>query len=151
MTSFQEVKVPNTSYSKLVSEDGSVAVLLASDRYPWTSSVFDINKEQEKRIKEQMLFDSRIALYVLSDEYKTLFNLRKFQRECEFAKAEKIYEVLMKTIFPDIDLNCNLYFSFGSFSELKVVFVPKNKAFRIDEYDGCESIVLYNPLKYYHA
>jgi hypothetical protein len=149
MNSFQEVKVPNTSYSKLVYEDGFVAVILASDRYPWTSNVFDINKEQEKRIKEQMLFDSRIALYVLSDEYKTVFDWRKNQHES--AQAEKIYEILMKNIFPDIDLNSNLYFSFESFSELKVVFVPKNTAFRIDEYDGSERIVLYNPLKYYRA
>jgi hypothetical protein len=149
MNSFQEVKVPNTSYSKLVDEDGSVAVLLASDRNPWTSNVFDLNKQQEKRIKEQMLFDSRIALYVLSDEYKTVFDLHKLQ--CESAQEKKTYEKLMKTIFPDIDLNSNHYFSFGSFAELKVVFVPKNKAFRIDEYDGTESIVIYNPFQYYHA
>ncbi len=149
MTSFQEVKVLNTSYSKLVADDGSVAVVLSSGHAGWSSNVYDHNKQQKKLIEEQMLFDSRIALYVLSDEYKTIFNWHRLKSES--AQAKKIYENLMKTVFPDINLNSDEYFSFMSFAELKVIFIPKNTSFRINEYDGAEGIVVYNPLEYYQA
>jgi hypothetical protein len=125
----QEVKVPNTSYFKLVAEDGSVAVVLAGDYGGgWSSS------ESDSSVKTQMMFDSRIVRYVLSGENKNI--------------SQEDYNDLMKTIFPDLGYyrgDCDGFFS------LTVKFIPKDTLFRIQEYDGIESIVLFDPKNYFTA
>ena len=131
----QEVTVPNTSYSKLVAEDGSVAVVLANDYGGgWSSS------EWNSSIKHQMMFDSRLARYVLSYEYT-----RIFARESEQVQ-KNIYMDLMNSIFPD-----NYPGSFSSFTQLTVKFIPKGTLFRIKEYDGLESVVIFDPCNYFTA
>lgn len=123
----QEVKVPNTTYSKLVAEDGSVAVVLSGDYgYGWSSS------ESDSSVKHQLMLDSRIVRYVLSGENKNI--------------CENDYNDLMKTIFPELGYVPG---DFDGFCALTVKFIPKNTLFRIQEYDGLESIVLFDPSNYF--
>jgi hypothetical protein len=71
-------------------------------------------------------------LYVLSDEYKKLFNSYKPITNTASLKA---YDDLMSSIFPDeISPGPNV------FSRLVVEFIPENTLFRITEYDGAEGI-----------
>jgi hypothetical protein len=69
IANYKLVPVPNTSYSKVVLEDGAVAVLIHGDYGGgWSTGNVPSGKEH------QYIFDSRIVLFVLSDEYKKLFN-----------------------------------------------------------------------------
>jgi hypothetical protein len=122
MTSFQEVKVPNASYSKLVDEHGSVGVVLTNNYgMGWSSS------EWKSDHKPRMMFDSRLVLYVLSGD-----NTRS---------RKDAYEDLMKTIFPERDPDSYMPGCHGAFTQLKVEFVPKNTVFTVAENDGAEFIV----------
>lgn len=118
MTSFQEVKVPNASYSKLVDEHGSVGVVLTNNYGGgWSSNV------SNSSTKARMMFDSRLVRYVLSGDNK---------------RARKdAYEDLMKTIFPELDYIRKL---FSGFTQLEVKFVPMNTLFTVRENDGMEQI-----------
>jgi len=141
----QEVKVPNASYSKLVAEDGSVAVLLTGDYGGgWSTDTYD------SIIKHKLMFDSRIALYVLSDEYKNTFTHKYVRNEkLNKDKLKKIYQDLMNDVFSDTDFDSSYLFS--SFANLRVTFIPKDTLFRIDQYDGAESIVLFDQSNYFTA
>jgi hypothetical protein len=125
----QEVKVPNASYSKLVAEDGSVAVVLSGDYGSgWSTETSDSS------VKPQLMFDSRIVRYVLSGENKNI--------------CQDDYNDLMKTIFPDLGYDPG---DFDGFCALTVTFIPKDTLFRIDQYDGAESIVIFDPSNYFTA
>ncbi len=130
---YKEVPVPNTSYSKVVLEDGTVAVLVhAYYGSGWsTNYIFSPTKQQ-------YVFDSRIVLYVLSDEFKKNFSIRKITDA-----STKIYEDMMNSIFPDISYPC-----VDSFAKLVVKFIPENKMFRIHEYDGAEGVEIFDPNNY---
>ncbi len=128
-TEYKEVMVPNTLYSKLVSSDGRVAIIKTSTfGGGWSTSCYD-----GFQIKKQMIFDSRLVLYLISDEYKKYFRCRKpFP-----AESAEIFENLIKQLFQD-----KLYIrpDIDTFSKLHIEFVPENSKFRIVEYDGSESI-----------
>lgn len=118
MTSFQEVKVPNASYSKLVDEHGSVGVVLTNNYGGgWSSNV------SNSSTKARMMFDSRLVRYVLSGDNK--------------CARKDAYEDLMKTIFPELDYIRKL---FSGFTQLEVKFVPMNTLFTVRENDGMEQI-----------
>ena len=119
MTSFQEVKVPNASYSKLVDEHGSVGVLLTNNHGGgWSSNV------SNSSTKARMMFDSRLVRYVLSGD-----NQRA---------SEDAYGGLMQTLFPELDYIDHL---FSGFTQLDVRFVPMNTLFTVAQNDGAELIV----------
>ncbi len=129
----QEVKVPNTSYSKLVAEDGSVAVLMTNDYAGWSSW-------EDPSVKHQMMFDSRIVRYVLSGENKKI--------------CENDYNDLMKTIFPLLKNSFVEYSpgSIGAFWELTVKFIPKDTLFRIGkDHDEGEYLEIFDPRYYFTA
>ncbi len=126
-TNYKLVPVPNTSYSKVVLEDGKVAVLIHGGYgRGWSTGNVPLGK------KHQYIFDSRIVLYVLSDEYNTLFNSHEPITNTASLVA---YDDLMNSIFPDeISPGPN------AFSKLVVDFIPENTRFRINEYDGSECV-----------
>ncbi len=134
INNYKEVTVPNTSYSKVVFEDGTVAVLVHTYYGGgWSTNYFDSPTKQH-----QYVFDSRIVLYVLSDEFKKHFSTRKITDE-----ATKTYEDMMNSIFPNMIHPC-----VDSFAKLVVKFIPENTMFRIHEYDGAEGIEIFNPNNY---
>jgi hypothetical protein len=139
LINYKEVPVPNTSYSKVVLEDGTVAILIHADHGAgWSSSCACPDNK-----KHQFVFDSRLVLFVLSDKFKTLFN----RRNRITAEAVCAYQDLMTPIFPDLED----YYSIKDaniFSRLEVRFIPENTPFRITEYDGAEGIEIFDMNNY---
>lgn len=135
---YKLVPVPNTSYSKVLLEDGTVAVLIhCGYGGGWSTGYVPPGKEH------QYIFDSRIILYVLSDEYKTLFNSRK---QITSTASLEAYDNLMNSIFPD-----EISPGPKAFSRLVVKFIPENTQFRITEYDGAEAVEILDLNNYMSA
>ncbi len=131
---YKVVPVPNTSYLKVVLEDGTVAVLIHGEYGGgWSTGFVPPDK------KHQYIFDSRIVLFVLSDEYKKLFNAHK-------KNTNTAYEDLMNSIFPD-----EISPGPKAFSRLVVKFIPENTQFRITEYDGAEAVEILDLNNYMSA
>ncbi len=140
LINYKEVPVPNTSYSKVVLEDGHVAVILHRDYGGgWSTGYYSEHSHQ-------LIFDSRLVLYLLSNEYKTLFNTRKPITEA----ATHAYQKLMSSIFPDMEL-FNNDSNARTFAKLAVDFIPENTLFRITEYDGAESVEILDMNNYISA
>ncbi len=138
---YKEVSVPNTTYSKVVLEDGHVAIII----HPvfgggWSTGYHAYDHNQ------QFIFDSRIVLYLLSDEYKKLFT----QNTRISDAAIKAYAELTRSIFPhmeNFDPDCGV----RTFTQLVVSFIPEHTRFRIKEYDGAESIEILDLNTYMYA
>ena len=135
INNYNEVKVPNADYSKLVTSDGRVAVLYSPGYGSGWSTHYYKNKHQ-------LIFDSRIILYVLSSQFQSYFD-ENATREELFRK----YHRLMLSVFPDAEEIPSL----DAFKQLSVAYLPLNTMFRINEYDGSESIEEYNPDLYFVA
>jgi hypothetical protein len=138
LINYNEVPVPNTSYSKIVLEDGTVAVLLHGDYGGgWSTG------NCPAKYKQQFILDSRIVLYVLSAEFKTHFD----QRDCSSNEVINVYNNFMISIIPDVNdfLRPDDAETFG---KLVVRFVPENTIFRINQYDGLERIEIFDLKNY---
>jgi hypothetical protein len=133
----KEVIIHGKSYSKLITSDNSVAVLYS----PGTGEGWSTNG-YKPAIEQQMIFDSRIILYVLSQEFKDYY------ADSEFINAEKNNKCkkFIKAIIPDIGDKIPFV---SAFMELKVEFIPENTMFRINEYDGSESVEIFDAQNYY--
>jgi len=129
----KEVQVPNTSYSKLITSDGEIA-LVYSPGYGsgWSTNIRD------REIKKQLIFDSQIVLRVTSDEFK--HNL-----------TEEKYVEFMKTILPPYDSESINLPLIDSFLQSIVTFVPIHTQFRINEYDGSEYVEIFDSNTYFEA
>jgi hypothetical protein len=129
----KEVKVPNTSYFKLITSNGEVAILYSPGYGSgWSTDVGD------REIKKQFIFDSNIVRHVTSKEFKHNF-------------TEEKYVKFMKTIFPSYESEFISFPNFDSFLQLMVTFVPVHTQFRINEYDGSESVEIFDPTNYFLA
>ncbi len=123
-------------YSKLVSSENSVAIVLS----PGYGSEWSAGYSKSAA---QLVFDSRLIKYVASEEFATRF----YNKYYDLSEEDKdFYNNLMKEWFPSI---ASPYI--GGFVNLVVEFIPKNSVFRIVSYDGAESIEYYNPNKYLTA
>jgi hypothetical protein len=127
----KEVIIPGVSYSKLVTSDGNVAIAYS----PGTGEGWSTNG-YKPAIKQQMIFDSRITLYVLSQEFKDYYEDGEVRFINDKQKSNE-YKKFIEAIIPDIGYNAP-YLS--AFMQLKVKFIPENTMFRINEYDGSESV-----------
>jgi hypothetical protein len=128
------------SYSKLITSDGRVAVLV-SEGYgsDWSVSIKDA------KLKKKMIVDSRLVRYVSSEEFKKEYshnrNLSKIQSH-EFIK-------LLRTLIPEFGHDVNIFGNkIHEFAQLTIKFIPLGCAFRIEEYDGNESVKVFNPNDY---
>ena len=131
----REVPVEGTSFSKLVTSDGLVAVVLTCSRTGgWSSSFWpmQIDKQKVFDMQKQMLFDSRLIQFVSSEHFEQTYFKKHLDRDLDFSLIEEEYKTLMKTIFPDNYER--LYFSLRNFSSLRVEFV-RDVPFDIDD-DG---------------
>ncbi len=138
---FTEVPVENTSYSKLV-VDGKVAVLV-HDNYGggWSTEHSHIDI-----LNKRMIFDSKIVLYVLSEEFKIFFGSRKKYSD----EAIRKYHQLIEPIFQEH--RCPLHpHKIDTFACLQVEFIPQDTLFRIKQYDGMESVEILDHAKYIRA
>ena len=116
---YKKVPVANTSYSKIVLENDEVAILICDNK--WSTGHWNNNTT-----KRQLIFDSEIILYVLSADFKELFNPRYPITEI----ANELYNEFMRELFPDPDV---IFPSVEAFSMLSVSFIPKNTIFNIQE------------------
>jgi hypothetical protein len=134
---YKEINIPDKSYCKLVTSDGHTAVLV-SPAYGggWSTGTY------EPDIKHQLIFDSQIVLFVLSQEFKD--NYKRYNINAE---AKYKYEEFITSIIPHI---CESYIpSVDAFKNLAVKFIPENTMFHIKEYDGAEEVVIFKPESYY--
>jgi hypothetical protein len=128
----KEVEFPGKNYSKLITSDHHVVVLYSPGKSNgqgnrWSN--FTINNEY----KHQLVFDSRIVMYVLSSDFNSTFSGKKMTSE-----TEAYYRRFMKYVFPS-----NLIPSNDSFTHLQVQFIPENTSFGIKGHvDGDEEIVI---------
>ena len=133
---FKEVPVVGTNYNKLVTSNGNTAVAY-SPGYGGGWSTDTNNK--------QMIFDSRLIQLILSDYFKSEFNEKS---ELKILPKDKQYYIqFMKSVFPDIGYTPDI----DSFCQLVVDFIPQNTQFKIQQYDGNESIKIFDPNDYFTA
>ncbi len=95
---YEEFPVPNTSYSKIILEDGRVAVIVHSNHGNGWSTCFS-----NKYVKNKLIFDSRLVLYILSAEFQRLFNQRQYRDLPEKEPdswEETPYEDFIRSITP---------------------------------------------------
>ena len=85
-----------------------------------------------------MIFDSRIVQRVTSKEFKK-------------NQTEEKYLTFMKTIFPSYESEYIDMPHYDSFLQVMVTFVPVHTQFHIIEYDGSESIEIFDPSNYFTA
>ena len=134
---YKEVDIPGKSYCKLVTSDGYVAVLLSpAHGSGWSSSAY-------RDIEHQLVFDSEIVLFVLSQKFKDEY-YEPYQINAE---TQYKYEEFIKSIFPHLSKFQIPPFSY--FHNVVVEFIPENTMFRINAYDGYEKIVIFKPESYY--
>ena len=136
----KEVPVANTSYSKLVKSDESVAVLYNPDTSRgWSTRICPqfisdkIKQMNMYNVKKQLVLDSKIVLAVLSSRVQTDDFV---WMDCMDYISEWIQE---RRYLGDLS---------ESFHNLQVEFIPKNTKFRIEERDSPEFIEIYNPNEY---
>jgi hypothetical protein len=135
------VPVENTSYSKFVTSDGLVAVLI-SNGYgdDWSANI------ESPTLKKQMILDHRIVSFVLSREFKTKFsNENVLCGQVTFEDFKDLIQYLIPEIGENFD---HLKYKASGFSQLSVKFITEGKAFQIREYDGSEFIEFFDPSKY---
>ncbi len=135
---FKEVHDVSTNYYKLVSQDGFVPVLVSIGfGSEWSAYI------RNPILRKQMILDSRLIQYVASKEFKQYFSRENIWSE----QTNEYFNELMKTFFSE-DMLKDQHLNVGGFSQLQIRLVPKNSTFRITEYDGAESIEIFNPNNY---
>jgi len=128
----KEIPVVGTDYTKLITSTGSTAIIYS----PGYGSGWSNNNKQ-------MIFDSQIVQFILSDYYKSNFNCKDYS--LIQPKDKEYYIEFMEGVFDDYIP------SISSFCYLQVEFIPQNTRFTIKEYDGSESIKIFNPNEYFTA
>lgn len=114
----REVVTP-FGYSKILNEKNEVAVMISRGYGAgWSTWA-------ESDILRHVIFDSRIIRYKFLGEY-----------------AEHNYESFMKNI---VGFAEDIIPYEGGFPALMVQFIPEGTQFRINEYDGSESIEIFDP------
>ncbi len=136
--SFKEVPIAGTNYSKLITSDGFVAVLVSTGYgSDWSTSCTNPS------LCKQMILDSRIIQYVGSEEFKKNFSEEKLYDDM----AIDYFQQLMATFFSK-DILENQYLNIDGFAKLCIQLVIDNSIFRIIEYGGSESIEFFDPNNY---
>lgn len=136
----QVVKSNGRKYSKLVSSDGEVAILYSPGYgMGWST---EVNSGISLEDCDQLIKDSRLVQFVLSPNFKNNFSFGS-HNPSDYIK-QYITLVLNDWSKEDIPTFLGLY-------KLRVEFIPEGTKFRINEYDGSESIEIYNPDNYYTA
>jgi hypothetical protein len=133
----KEVPVVGTGYEKLITSTGNTAIAYS----PGYGSGWSTERNNNK----QMVFDSRLIQLILSDYYKSNFN-GKQEHLIQSKDKDYIIEFLGSVFY-----NIEYLPSISSFCDLRVEFIPQNTHFTIEEYDGSESIKIFNPNEYFTA
>jgi hypothetical protein len=141
----KEVLVENESYSKLVNSNGGVAVAYSVGYGSgWTTDMGDWENHNNRSNIKQMLFDSRLIQYITSSDFNYKFKSKDYYTLNESSKL--LYHKFMNSVFTECDSN---YFpNISSFCQLHVSFIPLDSKFKVEEYDGNETIKIFNPNDY---
>ncbi len=135
----KEVLVENESYFKLVNSNGDVAVAYSVGYGScWSADVYDIFE------KKQLLLDSRLIQYIASSEFKSKFKDKNYYNIDSSSKL--LYNKFINNLFSEFDMY-NLP-DISSFCQLHVSFIPMDSKFKVEEYDGNETIKIFNPDDY---
>lgn len=141
----KEVLVENESYSKLVNSNGDVAVAYSVGYgYGWTTDIGDWGNYNKRSQIKKMLFDSRLIQYITSTEFKYKFKGKDYYSVDESSKL--MYDKFMKSIITEFD--SNYFHNISSFCQLHVSFIPENSKFKVEAYDGNETIKIFKPDDY---
>jgi hypothetical protein len=141
----KEVPVSGTTYYKLVTPDGLVAVLVSrgygSD---WSATVRDTY------LKEEMALNSFLVQYVSSKDFKKQYAENEDLRN---GYNDEVYrdqfEELLQSLIPDIsDTILDYSNKVHGFAQLSIEFVRTGSIFQIVEYDGNEHIKYYDQTDY---
>ena len=136
---FREVVAPNGTYNRLESTEGLVPVLYSPGFGAGWYTSFD-----PENAPEEVIFDSRLVQFVASEEFSRLFNSQQYHFH-EGNENEHVFCDIMMDWFGLTGVYA------GGFSQLKIQLIPKNTQFRIQEYDGAESVEIFNPSRYFVA
>jgi len=132
--SYKCKKVPVDDYFKYVTSNDRTLVLFSpgfgSGWSTWNGPGY-----------EQLIFDTRIIDYITNEKTKDrLANLSK-----DMSQDDVEIKQLMETVFG----KNSIYL--GGFLQLTIATIPIGTMFRIREYDGSESIEIFDKRKYYTA
>jgi hypothetical protein len=131
----KEVPVSGTNYYKLITQDGLVAALVSSGYGGgWSTSCY------EPSLRKQMILDSRLVQYVASEDFKEYFS-------SNIKNNKEYFTELCNSLFSKDTVEDN-YMNIDGFSQLCIEFIKNDSYFRIVEYDGYESIEIFNPTNY---
>ena len=142
---YTEIPVTGKNYSKLIRSDLSVAIILTQFHGAGWSTNYHTSCDK-------LLFDSRLANFLMDDqlypEYRLLLNKEnqiKWRRHK--STNNDLYHKFMTEImqFDEHDIPCGY-----GFYALRVAFIEIGTVFRINEYDGQESVEILN-MKDYHT
>jgi hypothetical protein len=136
---FREVVAPKGTYNRLESTEGLVPVLYSPGFGAGWYTSFD-----PENAPEEVIFDSRLVQFVASEEFRRLFNSQQYHLR-EGDKNKQVFHEMMTNWFGLTGVYA------GGFSQLKIQLIPKNVQFRIEEYDGAESVEIFNPARYFVA
>lgn len=141
----KEVLVENESYSKLVNSNGDVAVAYSVGYGSgWTTDTGYWENHNKRTKLKQMLFDSRLIQYITSSDFNYKFKGKDYYTLNESSKL--LYHKFITSVFTEFDIN---YFpNISSFCQLHVSFIPSDSKFKVEEYDGNETIKIFNPDDY---
>ena len=118
------VQIDGQNYHRVVLPDGSMAVAISPGYGSgWSSSC-------DTTVRWQMATDSRFIRFAGDAEYRARYiNIKDFI-------AQNFTEPAILDSYT------------GGFDNIQIVFVPRGKMFRINEYDGHESIHFFDPNEY---
>lgn len=120
----KEVPVPEKDYSQFVSNNGKVAILYSPG---YGAGWYSWNQQYgEKILKDTRIIKYRFAKILYWSDYP---EYNDFMRYIGFE---------------------NPPYS-GGFTNIEICFIPQGKMFRINEYDGSESIEIFNTESYFTA
>jgi hypothetical protein len=134
----KEVLVQDESYHKIVNSLDFVAILYAPG-YGGTWSAHIGNT----KLKKQMVLDSRLIKYVTSSDFHKKFK----SGQVTMWQNNKTYLNLIQDIFSN-KLESESIPDVETFAQLTVGFIPNNTLFRINEYDGSESVEILHTYNY---
>ena len=122
-------------FSRLYTADGRLLVLVTNSYGAGWSTNAGISADN-------LLMDARIVRFF----YETYVSPRLVKLDSREVRFWKLDEAPMKAFLEQLGFE---YVYLGGLSNLDIEFVPPNSKFRVTEYDGLESIVIYNPEKWF--
>ena len=133
-----EVYNESLGFSRLYTDKGDLLVLVSVGY----GSGWSTDPYMHKNVSRRLLMDSRIVRFFYDTYIAPLIGKPRScgccSLLCQCRPDKAPMEKLLKELgLPDVDL--------GGLRDLEIQSVPANKQFRVQSYDGAESITLFDP------